>query len=300
MKKFLYQITIFSFIVLISFTWVLFQADGYTDPFYIRFTTPKQNNLILGSSRAAQGLQPKIFNEQLDHDFYNYSFTIAHSPFGPVYLESIKRKFNEDEKNGIFIITVDPWTISSNTLNPNDSSNFRERNLCLGNTSVVNMNPNFFYLIKNMKGNYHTLLRSNNEAMYLHKDGWLEVSVSMNSVIVNKRIALKTESYRENNLPNYKFSELRLKYLKKIVEYLNQHGKVYLVRLPIHPDIFEIENKLMPDFKHKLKDVIPLTYGYYDMTSKNNHYQYTDGNHLYKESAKLASMEIAKWIERNQ
>lgn len=300
MKRFLYQILVFSLIVIIGFGWVLSRADGYTDPFYIRFTTPKQSSLILGSSRAAQGLVPAVFNEQLDHDFFNYSFTIDHSPFGPVYLESIKKKLDSNERDGIFIITIEPWSICSITNDPTDSLNFRERNLCLGNTSEVNMNPNFFYLIKNLKGSYYTIVRSYDESMYLHKDGWLEVSVPMNLVTVNKRIAEKTVSYRDTNLPKYKFSELRLTYLKKTVEYLNQHGKVYLVRLPIHQEIFEIENELMPNLKDKLNEVIPLTYGYYDMTSKNSDYQYTDGNHLYKESAKVVSMEIANWIKRNQ
>ncbi|MCY0969567.1 hypothetical protein ACM642_10780 [Chryseobacterium sp. CY353] len=33
-------------------------AGGNTDSFYKRFTSPQQSNLILGNSRAAQGIRP--------------------------------------------------------------------------------------------------------------------------------------------------------------------------------------------------------------------------------------------------
>lgn len=84
-SRFLHKIIIFSIPLIVIFAIVLGQADGYTDPFYIRFTTPKQNNLILGTSRAAQGLQPDVFKDILETDVYNYAFTVTHSPYGPTY-----------------------------------------------------------------------------------------------------------------------------------------------------------------------------------------------------------------------
>ena len=62
MKKLLIQLSVLSVLVLVSFVLVLTRADGSTDPFYTRFTTPRQNNLILGTSRAAQGVQPGILD----------------------------------------------------------------------------------------------------------------------------------------------------------------------------------------------------------------------------------------------
>ena len=98
MRRFVLQLFLISIITLSVISFIFLKADGYTDPFYIRFTTPKQQNLILGTSRAAQGIQPRFFKEMMGVDIYNYAFTIGQSPYGPVYLKSIKRKFNYNEK----------------------------------------------------------------------------------------------------------------------------------------------------------------------------------------------------------
>ena len=297
MRRFLFKITVFVLLVVISFVWVLSLADGFTDPFYIRFTTPKQNNLIIGTSRAAQGLQPDVLNFFLNRDFYNYAFTMGHSPFGPSYLKSIKKKLNSDEKNGVFIVTVDPWSISSTTTNPNDSLNFREVNLCVANTPKVNIKPNFSYLINNLGGNFYKIVLKNSP-MYLHTDGWLEVTLDMDSSIVSKRLKNKLDDYRNNYLPTYKFSNLRMEYLIKTIKFLNKHGKVYLVRLPIDSKLMEIENEFMPDFGDKIQSIIPFSNGYFDMTQMNNEFSYVDGNHLYKVSGELVSEKIADWINK--
>jgi len=296
MKRFLIQIAVLSILVVVSFILILARANGYTDAFYTRFTTPQQSNLILGTSRAAQGLQPVVLQGILDRSFFNYSFTIAHSPYGPTYLESIKKKLDTRETRGIFILTVDPWSISSTTPDPNDSVHFRELDLCLGNTTKVNRSPNFTYLFRNLKGKYHELLFQKRSGMFLHENGWLEVPVKMDSSRVVKRIADRVKMYEEDNLPYYNFSDLRLEYLKMTIEYLKNHGQVFLVRLPIHPDMMAVEELLMPDFNTRIEGIAPLTDGYIDMTQLNSDFNYTDGNHLYIDSGKEASRMIAQWI----
>ena len=103
--------------------------------------------------------------------------------------------------------------------------------------------------------------------------------------------------YKTENLPQYQFSSLRLEYLQKTIEFLNQHGNVYLVRLPLHPDMMVIDNLLMPDFNEKIEQLAPLSKGYFDMTVYNDEFSYTDGNHLYKSSGKIVTDKIAQWIK---
>lgn len=297
MKLFLLKSLLFTIVFSICCTFALSFASGATDPFYIRFTTPKQTNLILGTSRAAQGLQPKIITPILNQRFFNYSFTNSHSPFGPAYLKSIKKKLQNNTKNGTFIITVDPWSISSVTSNPNDSLSFREVEGCVGNMNYVNLNPNIPYILKNLNGKYLMRVFRPNTSMFLHKDGWLEITVDMDSIALTKRINSKLKNYRSNNLPYYRYSEVRMKYLVKTIKLLKKHGSVYLVRLPIHEKMMEIEKELMPDFDNKIGQITHLTNGYLDLTINNEKYEYTDGNHLYKESGKEISETIAMWIK---
>jgi hypothetical protein len=85
-------------------------------------------------------------------------------------------------------------------------------------------------------------------------------------------------------------------YLKKTINFLKNHGKVILVRLPVHKEIFKIEQKYMPSFNDKITELSPIVDSYYDMTIDNNNYIYTDGNHLYKESSKIVSKKISDFI----
>lgn len=305
MKRFLVQISIFSFIALALYLLALSLANGYTDPFYIRFTTPKQQSFILGTSRAAQGLQPTIFKNILGEDVYNYAFTVEHSPFGEVYLKSIKRKHNQ-KVGGTFIIAVDPWSISTWSDTPDDPSTYRENKLCVANTTIVDMDPNFLYLYKNLNGQYKNLLIPGGASTFLHQNGWLEViDLPMDSTSVAKRTASKIQEYREQKLPKTKLSAYRLSYLLKTINYLKQYGNVYLVRLPVQADMLDLEKELMPDFDEVISEAINNSDGYLDLTpylALQQHgtatpYMFTDGNHLYKPSGEQVSTLVAKWVK---
>jgi len=299
MKRIIFQTAIFLLITGASFFLILCQADGRSDAFYLKFTTPKQTNLIIGTSRAAQGLQPPIFDAVLkkEQPFFNYAFTLAQSPFGPVYLNSIQKKLDTTKRNGTFIITVDPWTICSETETPNDSTSFREANLALANTSNVNVKPNLGYLYHNFGGKYHQILFPVNSKMYLHEDGWLELNLRTDTATIHKRTLRKMKDYRFNVLPKYKFSSLRLQYLIKTIQYLSNYGTVFLVRIPVSEEMMRIENELMLDFNFKIKEAILLSKDYLDLTKENSSFTYTDGNHLYKKSGAIVSEKIANWIK---
>jgi len=307
MKQFLFKTLLFSAPVFIVGGILFLLADGYSDPFYIRFTTPPQSSLILGTSRAAQGVQPQVINAVLGrHDLFNYSFTRGNSPYGPIYLNSIKKKLNPDTKNGIFIITVDAFSLASDAKNPNDISSFEEESSILAATKYVNTNPNISYLISAYDQQYIKLLWKNkyvlgNKNMLLHNDGWLELTVDMNAEIIREGTKSKALDYKLNVLPFYKYSSLRYQYLIETVQYLKRFGKVYLVRLPIDPQMMAIDNALVPDLD-KLAQQISNKYNvpYLNLTPQNGQWQYIDGNHLYKDSGKAVSKEIAEWILKQQ
>jgi len=274
------------------------RANGKTDPFYLRFTSPKQHSLILGTSRAAQGIQPSVLDSILPGSgFYNYSFTIGHSPYGPAYLNSIKKKLDHQTKNGIFILSVDPWSISSNANDPNNPDRFRERKLAIGKTPVVNIRPNFFYLINAYDKPFYHLLPRQKSSIILRDDGWLDVKFKIDSLKMEQLIEKKVDSYRKNNLKKYKFSDVRLEYLTKTITYLKNFGRVYLVRLPVHPRMMEIDEEFIPDFDQKIRQISEQTgTPYFDMSFMNDSILYTDGNHIYRESGKVVSARIGEWI----
>lgn len=313
MRRFIKNVILFSILPLCLIVLSFFLADGTIDSFYLRFTTPKQSNLILGTSRAAQGLQPQIIDSVLkqngfEYKLFNYSFTLAHSPYGPVYFQAIKKKLDEQAKNGIYIIAVDPWSISSNTKDPNDSMAFEENKLCLAKTKHVNGNHlNIDYLINSYSQpifsiyihKIKNLLRE--PTTVLHKNGWLEVSVSMDSAQAQARLKNRIKEYTASFVPYYHFSSLRFFYLEKIIDLLNQHGNVYMVRLPVDSNLRKMDDHLIPNFD-SLMTVLASEkkVQYINYIDDSNKYAYTDGNHLYKTCGRVVSRKLAEAIAESK
>lgn len=303
MKKFVTEIVLPLVVTLtLLCVLVIFLANGKTDPFYLRFTGEPTKNLILGTSRAAQGVHPQSLSSILGKDFYNFSFTVAHSPFGPVYKKAISSKLDTTVSNQIFIIAVNPWSISSKCENPNDSSTFRENVLCLAQVNSFCSTPNVEYIRKSLTPIkvIRPYIKGGEAYMVLQPDGWLEVNVSMEKSEVQARQKNKVQTYRNRNLPVYRFSEVRNNSLLGLVKWLKLYGEVYLVRLPIHEEMLSIEDELMPNFKSNIQPSIDVSGGYFDMTKLTTEFRYTDGNHLYKESAFEVSELIGKWIKERQ
>ncbi len=304
MKTFIIQISAFSVLFFLMAFGIFSLADGNSDGHYVKFTSPRQSSLILGTSKAAQGLQPKIMNHFLGRkDIYNYSFTLGHSPYGPAYLESIKKKIKPDTQNGIFIVTVDPYSLSSQLKNPDDLASFRENGRFIEDIKFVNKNPNLEYLIWHYPKQYIYLITSKLNYVnddFLHNDGWEEVNVSMKEEILKERISGKLKEYSKN-LSSYKFSQVRYLYLEKTIHFLQQHGKVYLVRLPVSKPFLEMENSVMLNFDHIMENLsINNNIPFLNFTAESSEYEYTDGNHLYKTSGAMVSQKIAKWIKAQE
>jgi len=301
MKRFIIITCGFILILFVFFYAVFSQADGYSDAYYLRFTTPKQSSLIIGTSRAAQGIKPSVLNRVLErNDLFNYAFTLSHSPYGPTYFNSIKKKLLPETEDGVFVLAVDPWSVSNASTDPNDSTQFAEAKLILGNTYFVNSKPNINYLLKSYNEPYYKLLFNSDHTTLLHEDGWLEIDITMDESIVNERVQRKIKEYQDQ-AASFKKSDLRMEYLNKTIEFLKLHGEVYLVRLPVDPVIMEIENQFMPEFNTIIEEISAKDHTlYYNMSALNADFIYTDGNHLYKNSAEGVSKLIADWIVKNK
>lgn len=307
MKKFLLHITLFGSVLLLSMFFVFYMADGRSDPYYLRFTSARQHSLIVGSSRAAQGLQPAVFDSIIyknsNRHFYNYAFSLIDSPFGPAYYESIKRKLDPQKTDGIFIIAVDPWSISAAINGSKDPTGFQENKTFMGKTRYVNMNPNLFYLLHSYEEPYVNILRKwrSGVVLNLQEDGWLHVNIAPDSAARVRSAERKLAFYKTNYLSTYKFSALRFEYLARTIDLLQKYGKVYLVRLPVVKYMYDIENELMPDFDKKIQDLASTrNIGYFNFRQLENEYLYVDGHHLHHSSGIKVSALIALWIQASR
>ncbi|WP_152287198.1 hypothetical protein [Flavicella marina] len=298
MKKFILKVVAYLVVIITTYLLLGFLGDGYTDPFYLRFTTKKQNSLVLGTSRAAQGIQPEILNslllDSVDKPLYNYAFTLLHSPYGETYYNAIDAKLNKKISNGLFIVSVDPWSISSRS----DFDYEIETNKELGKISFYNCYPNYdYFMYAYPKSMFSLLFKKKDTNMFVHNDGWLEINVSMKAAEVIKRTMFKEKQYITNK-EIYGFSEKRLFWLKKTISLLKKHGRVILVRIPTGHKILKIENSMFPDFDNLIERSFngELYLNYKNLVDK---YVYTDGNHLFKESGTEFTKQLAKDINNH-
>lgn len=264
---------------------------GWSDFAYKRMTVRNHKSLIIGTSRAAQGIQPSIINENLsDFGFkrpiYNFSFTVADSPYGEVYYNAIKRVIDNEEKNGVFIVSVDPWSLSFDSTK-DKPNNWREEGSFL-DRNLFYSRPNFFYLWFYSKP-YKMLMKSDN--MILHDDGWLEVTgIPMDSVSLNERIEKKLLEYKDVSIVK---SEYRLFWLKQIILLCKEHGAVYLCRIPASKEFLEKENFFWPEFESDMNFIADsLSVSYISFGDRFGDYRTTDAQHLYKEDGALFSKDL--------
>lgn len=302
MIKFLSKIFLFSVFPVISLFGVFIMENGTADPFYQRFVTPKQEALILGNSKAAQGIVPSILNDELaavySGKLYNYSFTVYSSPFGPAYLESVKNKLAEYDETRYFIITVDPWSISSDIDDPNNPEKFEENDRFISDIKDVSTSPNIPYLVKWFSKSYYEiiLMRLKNNLSILNEDGRFRTgdNVSKNEIDLQRKVMV---SFYNDYLSRYSYSELRYDYLQETIKFLKDQGDVYLVRMPLHTDILKIEEKVDSNFDQRIELLsIYFDVPFFDYSQNSINYEFKDGLHLTQKSAERFSDQLAESI----
>lgn len=312
MKKFLINITIFSLFALLVHVAFAFLADGTTDTYYAKFSSPQQTSLVIGTSRAFQGIVPSAIDSTLNQPkgIYNYAFTLSSSPYSEVYYNAIRSKLSPDSKDGLFILTIDPWSISEDTA---ANSNFNDSSSVLFEMNQLSGHPNFEYLYKSYPQGWGMIpfkkfqnfaLQKNSQSLTknvqgsffeIKPDGWMDVTTSMDAEFVSKKEKETYEMY-EKKAGSYVLSSYRMDYLNKTIEYLKTRGKVFLVRLPVPLEMQNIEKKYMPNFYDHISFAKGQCDGYIDFNEGKGEYTFTDGNHLHKESAQSVSKEIGLWL----
>lgn len=302
MKNFLLKTGIYFgllFALVSLFMTLVYLRPELVDHFYRRFTTPKGKSLIIGTSRSAQGIKPSVINKRItynNNEIINHSFAFGPSSFGPNYLREIKQKSDPDVTNGLYIISVDPWSLTKDIDNiEDDTARFFEvrQKLFVGNLASSSSNPNFEYL-KNYWPNrfsiFENLFKSlinYKRLIVLHEDGWLELNIPLEMEAINKRIINSTAEYAEKE---FIISDTRMKYLSEMVHFLNNRGTVVLLRMPVSQPMAELEAVRFPDFSDYIQAIATSNkVHFFDFIDLSGQFQTVDTHHLYKDEAERFS-----------
>jgi hypothetical protein len=279
------------------------------DPYYYKVATPKARSLILGTSRASQGIKPAVFNDSdlgFEGPMLNFAFTEMTSRPGPWYYGAAKRKLDPAAKNGLFIIEVSPRSLSvpnQKVERPDTIDDFSERDYFPSNLSRVDGHPNIEYLLNGYSDHLYALFTDSfaRKERVLHKDGWLEVLFRPQSdahlaARIDKKIKRQLDGFKSSH-----FSQLRLQYLCEFVGYLKEHGRVVVVRLPSSEKFYALENALAPRFEEDLgKAMAAAGVEYFSFAADWAEYKTNDGNHLQAPYAEKLSRELLAALKTGQ
>ncbi|WP_068940487.1 hypothetical protein [Chryseobacterium timonianum] len=307
MKKSLLRLIIFSILPLLVLGYAVCFLSKHSDDFYRRFTSPQQNSFILGSSRAAL-MDPAAIDSILHSKYpntamYNYSFTWAHSPYGPKYLESIEKKIKPETKDGVFIVTVEPTALMVDKKKPDSPEFYVENDKSVAKTSMVAVNPNIEYLFES----YEPSITNELNKKILPPKNIVGIPAILDNgryyvKIIKKTAPEKQEISNKRNMRLFqeridglKVSENRILYLEKTIEFLNRHGKVMIIRMPVNKVAYSIEEKAFPDFDSRMQAVASKTkVSYINYDGLDSTYQWLDEVHLDEKSVEAFSAVVAK------
>lgn len=287
MKQFIIKLLIALSLFLACVIIVLVSLDYYgisDDAGYKRFLS-KSHSLIIGTSRSAQGVVPYIVDSMLIDSKYdlpinNFSFNVSYSPFGEIYYDAICRKIDtlNYNKKGLYIVAVDPFALCKEVTDW-DKDGLRENDKPLRYVKYFHR-PQLLYLLMHCRP-HQWVIQKHTE---LHDDGWLEVNANMDSAHVEGNIRLKMQDYNKYIINK---SEYRFHWLENTIELLKRHGDVYLIRIPVSLQMFELENSLWPEFDNDINNIsLQHSVPYFSFIKESGKYRTTDGNHIYKEDGK--------------
>lgn len=292
---------------------------GYVDAFYARFAAPPAASLVLGTSRAAQAIKPSVLAARLGGRYQgpwlNYAFTLAESPYGPGYLSSIERKLAPGTTNGLFVLAVDPWSLSlpkdvKRGEHPLFAKHFSKKGPILypeaqsmvSQLVSVSQSPNLDYLAHYLHKPFYQLLLNADTAHVierLHSDGWLEIALpppSADTALLRRRTTEKLATYR-SLAASSSFAKARLHSLWQTISFLQEHGRVVLVRLPTGPEMAALEKQFQPDFNLEIARITHSQHIPY-LNYLDQPYPTNDGNHLTRAAAEQFSQRLAADIAR--
>jgi len=271
-------------------------SKTYVDPHYYKFTQ-QSNHLILGLSRANEGISPAILESNMsglkgnNSPFVNFALNEAH--FGSIYLKAIEAKIG-DLNNGIFIMSISPgsFTAQKGLIKPEQIDAFDKR-LAIGKVSNFTSHPNYNYIIKTYPAALYNALHTQDQWPHRisHKNGWNEITLqSKQGLITDADIAYwKSLNYKfyEDKADSEVIASYRKDYFIKTIEFLRKKGQVFLVRMPCDATFLDFENKYWSSFDTYM-DSISKAYNlkYFKYATPNKTYITYDGSHLESKSAK--------------
>lgn len=293
----------------VFFAWKItgtFVSDDYS-----KFTH-QSSSLVVGLSRAHYALDPETLGEELSGlnyqgPFQNFAFEKSQSPYGEVYLRAILSKIPEDTSRGIYILGVSPGSFSaSNRLEtPEDILEF-DSGTELGKMTEYNADPNLEFVRKCFGRSLYkgVFPHDHRISTVFHDNGWEEFrlqapgyTITGNDIAYWQQETVEGYTKLAGVIPEH-VSDYRKEWFINTIDSLQQKGLVFMLRIPMHEGILALEDQVWGSFDREMDSIAKLKgVAYLNYRDKSDEFETYDGSHLYSESAKKFSKDVARKIK---
>ena len=264
------------------------------DPYYVKLLNKTDRGLILGDSRALQGINPECLN----FPTFNFAFTIGHSPYDDSYLKLIIKKVDTISKvKRYHIISLTPWSILNPENADQDINPYFSEKLNLPFTK-----PNWEYIAKFWDLSFVNSLKLLRSKGYTTNFGWNNQNIDSSELHKEypRRVREKIQNYKSKyNKQKITLESHRVKNLINIIEFMKKTGSISIVRLPVSKEMLELENQMFPSFNDLC---IELAKGnnieFVNLTDL--HIQTTDGNHIWANEVPKVMHELNLRIQKSK
>lgn len=281
-------------------------SSNFVDVNYSKFTYAS-NSLIIGSSRAHDGVAPQIIDSilgnQLSSPTLNFAFERSQSSFGQTYLDAILKKIDTSKKDGLFIISVNPGSfLISNRFGPNVPKDI-DQNTMIGKMTEFNKHPNLEFVRKCYNGAlYRSFLPEVEKLRKVHKNGWIEFRETIGNYTVSETKISEMESHTNQGYlllqKHQTISDYRISAFKKTVSTLTKYGNVFVIRMPVNNYFLEKEEAFWPEFNQLMSTISYHNNSpYINYTKTNYKFKMYDGSHMFGNSAKYFTTLLSKDID---
>ena len=263
------------------------------DPYYVKLLNKTDKGLILGDSRALQGINP----ECLTFPTFNFAFTIGHSPYDDSYLKLIIKKVDTLSKfKRHHLISITPWSLLNPENTVQDINPYFSEKLILPFT-----NPNWEYIVKFWDLSFVNSLNLLRSKGYTTNFGWNNQNIDSTELYkeYSRRVREKIQNYKSKyNKQKISLESHRVKNLINIIEFLKKTGRISIIRLPVSKEMLEIENQLFPNFNDLfIKLAKDNNIKFINLTDLN--IKTTDGNHIWANEVPKVMSELNLRIKKN-
>lgn len=280
--------------------WVVLNRFAHKiDPYYVKLTSIHHEGLVVGTSRAAQAIEPSLFG-----NMYNFAFTQSFSPFDSSYFDLIKRfhpvdysvkdKLTSNSSSKLHLICVDPWALCSFPGDQFESSN----SSFVGKVSPpIFKNIAFSYLLKFKPTSWKEIYSNCKSSHYVNDFGRFVVDMDSIEMEQHFKLNFKNKLIYNKKKEVYLYGSIsfkRLHHLNQIVNYLQKDGKVVLVQLPVHKELAKLEDKFAPNFDSLMNQfAVKNQVQFINLKTFHDSVKYTDGGHIWNGDA----LKVSRWIQ---